>query len=57
MGSTRHINRGRHRLKEAQRAVQVRAVQGVAENQESQSSGSDTNIGWLFLSHEFIRNL
>jgi hypothetical protein len=36
-------------LKEARRAVQARAIQGVAENQESQSSGSDAGIRWEVL--------
>jgi hypothetical protein len=28
-----------HRLKEAQRAVQVRAIKGVVENQKSENAG------------------
>jgi hypothetical protein len=32
---------GVHRLKEARRAVQVRAFKGVVENQKSQSASSD----------------
>jgi hypothetical protein len=31
---------GVHRLKEAQRAVQVRTIKGVAENQKSKRAGS-----------------
>jgi hypothetical protein len=31
-----------HRLKEAQRAVQVGAIEGMAENQKSESASSDT---------------
>jgi len=34
------------RLKEARRAVQVRAIKGVVENQKSESSGSDAGGGW-----------
>jgi len=33
---------GGHRLKEARRAVQVRTIKGVAANQESESTGSNT---------------
>jgi hypothetical protein len=33
-----------HRLKEAQRAVQVRAIKGLAENQKSKRSGSHTRV-------------
>jgi hypothetical protein len=31
-----------HRLKEAQRALQVRAVKGVAENQKSERAGGNS---------------
>jgi hypothetical protein len=33
-------------LKEARRAVQVRAVKGVAENQKPQSSGGHSRSRW-----------
>jgi hypothetical protein len=38
------VRAGGHRLKEAQRAVQVRAIKDVVENQKSQSPGSDAGI-------------
>jgi hypothetical protein len=40
---------GGHCLKEAQRAVQVRAVKGVAENQKSDSAGSNSGDRWNVL--------
>jgi hypothetical protein len=33
------------------------AIKGVAENQKSESAGSDAGYRRHFLSHEFIRNL
>jgi hypothetical protein len=41
-----------YRLKEARRTVQVRAIKGVAENQKSKCSVSDTRCGWNFLRRE-----
>jgi len=39
-----------HRLKEARRAVQVRAIKkGVVENQKSQSASGNARSGWEFL--------
>jgi hypothetical protein len=35
-----------HCLKEARRAVQVRAIKGVAENQKSESPRRNANIRW-----------
>jgi len=44
-----------HRLKEAQRAVQVRAIEGVVENQESESSGGNSGYRWyVLMNRKFI---
>jgi len=39
----------RHWLEEARRAVQARAIEGVVENQKSESASSYTGVGRDFL--------